>query len=116
MPGSGCTTAGKLFSPTTNASSSLEGIQRGRSLTHGHWRFPVSDFQTFELHDLDERETVSFALAELPGHVEAFGFILGVQRRRSRDQDPANIEAAEFLRPEGVRSSRRAGHLGQSPG
>ncbi len=35
----------------------------------------VSDFQTFELHDLDERETVSFALAELPRHVEAFGFI-----------------------------------------
>ena len=26
----------------------------------------VSDFQTFELHDLDERETVSFALRDLP--------------------------------------------------
>ena len=26
----------------------------------------VSDFQTFELHDLDERETVAFALADLP--------------------------------------------------
>ena len=57
----------------------------------------VSDFQTFELHDLDERETVSFSLAELPGHVEAFGFILGVQRRRFRDQDPVNIEAAELV-------------------
>ena len=29
----------------------------------------------------------------LPGHVEAFGFILGVQCRRFRDQDPVNIEA-----------------------
>ena len=57
----------------------------------------VSDFQTFELHDLDERETVSFSLADLPGHVEAFGFILGVQRRTFRDQDPVNIEAAELV-------------------
>ena len=57
----------------------------------------VSDFQTFELHDLDERETVSFALPELPCHVEAFGFILGVQRRAFRDQDPANVKAAELV-------------------
>ena len=57
----------------------------------------VSDFRTFELHDLDERETVSFPLAELPSHVEAFGFILGVQRRTFRDQDPANVEAAELV-------------------
>ena len=57
----------------------------------------VSDFQTFELHDLDEREVVAFPLADLPAYVEAFGFILGVQRRTFRDQDPANIEAAELV-------------------
>ncbi len=57
----------------------------------------VSDFQTFELHDLDEREVVAFPLADLPAHVESFGFILGVQRRTFRDQDPANIEAAELV-------------------
>ena len=57
----------------------------------------VSDFQTFELRDLDEQEVVSFTLADLPGHVEAFGFILGVQRRTFRDQDPANIKAAELV-------------------
>ena len=57
----------------------------------------VSDFQTFELHDLDEREVVAFPLSDLPAHVEAFGFILGVQRRTFRDQDPANIEAAELV-------------------
>ncbi|MDE0029970.1 MAG: class I SAM-dependent DNA methyltransferase, partial [Deltaproteobacteria bacterium] len=57
----------------------------------------VSDFQTFELHDLDERESVVFPLADLPAHVEAFGFILGVQRRTFRDQDPANIQAAELV-------------------
>ncbi len=57
----------------------------------------VSDFQAFELHDLDEREKVSFHLKELPSHVEAFGFILGIQRRVFRDQDPANIKASELV-------------------
>ena len=55
----------------------------------------LCDFQTFELLDRDEREETHFALADLPRHVEQFGFILGVQRRTFRDQDPANIEAAE---------------------
>ena len=57
----------------------------------------ASDFQTFELHDLAERERISFALADLHDHVEAFGFILGVQRRTFRDQDPVNIKAAELV-------------------
>ena len=55
----------------------------------------LSDFQTFELHDLDEDESVAFTLAELPQHVEKFGFILGVQKRAFTDQDPVNIEASE---------------------
>ena len=57
----------------------------------------VSDFQSFELHDLDERKTLAFPLKDLPEHVEAFGFILGVQRRTFRDQDPVNIQAAELV-------------------
>ena len=57
----------------------------------------VSDFQTFELHDLSERLKIAFPLANLPAHVEAFGFILGRERRTFRDQDPANIEAAELV-------------------
>ena len=57
----------------------------------------VSDFQTFELHDLDEREVIAFSLADLPAHVKSFGFILGVQRRMFRDQDPANVKAAELV-------------------
>ncbi len=55
----------------------------------------LSDFQTFELYDLDENESVAFTLAELPQHVEKFSFILGVQKRSFRDQDPVNIEASE---------------------
>ena len=57
----------------------------------------VSDFQTFELHDLDEREMTAFALADLPHHVEKFGFILGVQKRTFKDQDPVNIQASELM-------------------
>ena len=53
------------------------------------------DFQTFDLIDRDEREEVRFALADLPDHVEKFGFILGVQKRTFKDQDPVNIAAAE---------------------
>ena len=56
----------------------------------------MSDFQTFELHDLDERTHTAFSLADLPAHVEKFGFILGLRRRAFRDQDPANIKAAEL--------------------
>ena len=56
----------------------------------------VSDFQTFELRNLDEDEHVSFSLADLPANVEKFGFILGLRRRAFRDQDPANIKAAEL--------------------
>jgi hypothetical protein len=57
----------------------------------------VSDFQTFDLYDLDEDEHASFALADLPRNVEKFGFILGVQKRSFKDQDPVNIEASELV-------------------
>ena len=57
----------------------------------------VSDFQTFALHDLSERQTLTFRLSLLPEHVEAFGFILGIEQRTFRDQDPANIAAAELV-------------------
>ena len=57
----------------------------------------LCDFQTFDLLDRDEREETRFALADLPQHVEKFGFIIGVQRRTFRDQDPVNIEASELI-------------------
>ena len=57
----------------------------------------LCDFQTFELLDRSEREETRFALADLPRHVEKFGFILGVQQRTFRDQDPVNIEASELV-------------------
>ena len=55
----------------------------------------VSDFQSFELYDLDEDEAFAFKLEDLPANVEKFGFILGVQKRSFKDQDPVTIKAAE---------------------
>ena len=58
----------------------------------------LSDFQNFELHDLDEGTTpVKFKLSQLPQNIEEFTFILGVQKRTFRDQAPINIEASELM-------------------
>lgn len=57
----------------------------------------LSDFQHFELHDLEEGTTERFTLAQLPRKVELFAFILGVQKRSFKDQDPVNIEASEIM-------------------
>ena len=72
----------------------------------------VSDFQTFKLIDLDTREETPFLLQDLPNHVERFGFILGIQRRQFRDQDPVNIKAAELvgLLHDEIKASGYEGH------
>jgi len=57
----------------------------------------LSDFQTFELYDLEEDEELRIPLADLPKHVEKFGFVIGVERRRFKDQDPVNVEASELV-------------------
>jgi hypothetical protein len=57
----------------------------------------VSDFQNFELYDLDQRTEVRLSLRDLPRRVEEFGFILGLQKRTFRDQDPVNIQASELM-------------------
>lgn len=57
----------------------------------------ISDFQQFELYDLDEGTEVRFPLRDLPRHVEHFAFIAGVEKRAFRDQDPVNIKASELM-------------------
>lgn len=57
----------------------------------------VSDFQRFELYDLESKVEHQFSLAELHTRVELFGFIAGYQKREFRDQDPVNIEASERM-------------------
>jgi hypothetical protein len=55
------------------------------------------DFQRFSLLDLETREEISFTLAQLHKYVEAFAFMLGVQRRHYGEQAAVNIKAAELL-------------------
>lgn len=59
----------------------------------------LSDFQNFELYDLDiaPDAPLRFMLASLPDHVQAFGFMVGQERRIFRDQDPVNIVASEMM-------------------
>ncbi|MGH6804030.1 MAG: type IIL restriction-modification enzyme MmeI [Methyloceanibacter sp.] len=57
----------------------------------------VSDFQTFELYDLDENRSVAFKLRELPQNVEEFAFIIGVQKRTFRDQEEVNVDASYLM-------------------
>ncbi|PPB79771.1 hypothetical protein LV82_02562 [Albidovulum inexpectatum] len=57
----------------------------------------LSDFQTFEMLDLETSEETQFSLEQLPDHVEKFGFILGVTPTTFRDEDPVNLEAAELV-------------------
>ena len=58
----------------------------------------LSDFQSFELHDLDEGIETNFTLADLPSNVEVLRLIIGVRKRSFRDQDQANIEVRGWFR------------------
>ena len=57
----------------------------------------LCNFREFELEDLDEREVTRFRLADLSKHIHKFSFIMGVQQRRFRDQDPVNVRASELV-------------------
>jgi hypothetical protein len=72
----------------------------------------VSDFQLFELYDLEDNTAIRFGLRQLPEHVEDFAFILGVQKRTFRDQDPVNIAASEMMGKlhDALKESGYAGH------
>ena len=57
----------------------------------------VSDFETFRLHDLEEDSIVEFKLNELVQNVQHFASLLGYQKKVYKEQDPANIKAAELM-------------------
>ncbi len=71
----------------------------------------VSDFQTFELYDLDEDRSVAFRLHELADNVEAFGFIIGVQKRTFHDQEQVNVDAS-YLMGELHDALKESGYVG----
>jgi hypothetical protein len=57
----------------------------------------ISDFENFRLYDLEEDKTVEFKLNDLVNNVQHFGYILGYQKKVYKEQDPANIKAAELM-------------------
>jgi len=57
----------------------------------------VSDFFNFRLYDTEEKTTSTFQLPDFVNHVQLFGFISGYQKKTYKEQDPANIKAAELM-------------------
>jgi hypothetical protein len=59
----------------------------------------ICDFETFRLYDLDSQggEFVEFKLNDLVNNVQHFGYLLGYQKNVYKEQDPANIKAAELM-------------------
>ncbi len=67
----------------------------------------VSDFENFRLYDLDSHPSegcpqdgvafIQFKLNDFVNNVQHFGYILGYQKKVYKEQDPANIKAAELM-------------------
>ena len=57
----------------------------------------LSDFQNFDLLDLETGEQVFFPLKTLHENIQHFAFIAGYKTQVYRDQDPVNIEASELM-------------------
>jgi hypothetical protein len=80
-----------------------KAYQQAKDYTHGlkQHELPkyilISDFENFRLYDLEEDKTVDFKLNDLVNNVQHFGYILGYQKKVYKEQDPANIKAAELM-------------------
>ena len=57
----------------------------------------VSDFHVFRLYDTEEQKTVEFTLPDLVKNVNHFNVIAGYTKKIYKEQDPANIKAAELM-------------------
>ncbi len=57
----------------------------------------ISDFNYFKLYDLEDDELHEFKLNELVNNVQHFAYLIGYQKRTYKEQDPANIKAAELM-------------------
>ncbi len=57
----------------------------------------VCDFESFRLYDLEEDTTVEFKLSDFVSNVQHFGYLLGYQKKIYKEQDRANIKAAELM-------------------
>jgi len=57
----------------------------------------VSDFERFNLYDLENNISHEFRLTDFVNNVHLFGFIAGYEKRTYKEQDPVNIEAAALM-------------------
>ena len=57
----------------------------------------VCDFNIFRLYDTEEQKTIEFTIDKLVHNVQSFGYLLGYQKKTFKEQDPANIKAAELM-------------------
>lgn len=57
----------------------------------------VSDFARFRLYDLEESTEQEFTIKDFYKNVKLFGFIAGYQTTSYKEQDPANVKAAERM-------------------
>lgn len=57
----------------------------------------ISDFENFDLHDLENDKVIKFKLNQFVDNVQYFGYLLGYQKKVYKEQDPANIKAAELM-------------------
>jgi hypothetical protein len=85
-----------------------KAYQQAKDYTHGlkQHELPkyilVSDFENFRLYDLEDNSeqgiaTVEFKLSEFYKNVNHFGQLLGYPKKVYKEQDPANIKAAELM-------------------
>lgn len=57
----------------------------------------ISDFEIFRLYDLEDDNLIDFKLNDLINNVQHFGYLIGYQKKAYKEQDPANIKAAELM-------------------
>jgi hypothetical protein len=88
-----------------------KAYQQAKDYTHGlkQHELPkyilISDFENFRLYDLESltptlskgEGVIEFKLNDLVNNVQHFGYILGYQKKVYKEQDPANIKAAELM-------------------
>ncbi len=57
----------------------------------------VSDFKRIRLYNLEDNTDIEFPLNEFHKNIHLFDFIAGYTKRTYKEEDPANIEAAELM-------------------
>ena len=80
-----------------------KAFQQAKDYLHGlqEYELPkyimISDFEIIRLYDLEEDKTIEFKLKDLVKFVHHFGSLAGYQKKIYKEQDSANIKAAELM-------------------